>query len=248
MATKPVTLPSWGTDTNFSSGAETGSPVKVEPSAGAKSQGWVPGQPFRGPRLNWWQNLVYQWAVYLDDLHNSSAFLGASYTWTGTQALGGSVEGTYSAARTRTMFISLAGASHDDDWYFDGPTVTWKHTTGTATDSVSFRLDLPHDSIMTGFRVGVTQSGGHSTSMTAQLLKKTPDTVTGADGALSGWGLGTSAGSGDRIISSVALNETIDRDTCEYTLQVTGSDGVVGEDVINWVEITFTELRATGHY
>lgn len=92
MATKPSNLASWGTDTNFSSGPENGTAVKVEPSAGAKSQGWVPGQPFRGPRMNWWQNTVYTWIQYLNDLHNSADFLNKSYAWiTGAHSFGGGV-------------------------------------------------------------------------------------------------------------------------------------------------------------
>lgn len=69
MATKPASLPVWAT-----SGG-----VTLEPSAGEKAAGWSAG--FRPPArwFNWWMNLVYLWAVWLD------AFESEAHTWTAAQ-------------------------------------------------------------------------------------------------------------------------------------------------------------------
>ncbi len=80
---KPASVPSWATDANFSSGPESGSPTKVEPSSGAKAQGQVPGQPYRGPRMNWLFNLLCQWATYLNNLPTDNDFRNANFTWGG---------------------------------------------------------------------------------------------------------------------------------------------------------------------
>lgn len=87
---KPVTLPSWATDTNFSSGAESGSSVKLEPSAGVKAQGWIPGNSLPARWLNWWANLVYSWIAYVDGLSTDAQFLGTLWVWTQAHVWNGS--------------------------------------------------------------------------------------------------------------------------------------------------------------
>lgn len=74
MATKPSSLPLWST---------TG-PI-TEPTTPEKQAGWTPGQKPPAQWLNWWQNLVYLWAVWLD------AFETEAHTWSATQTFDGSV-------------------------------------------------------------------------------------------------------------------------------------------------------------
>ena len=79
---KPSTTPSWGTDTNFATGTESGTPVKVEPSSGYKAQGFIPGGYAVSPYLNWFMNLVFQWCTYLDGLNTDAQFLALTWAWT----------------------------------------------------------------------------------------------------------------------------------------------------------------------
>lgn len=88
---RPASVPSWATDTNFSSGPESGNATKVEPSGGAKAQGQVPGQPYRAQRVNWLWNLICQWLFYLSDLHNQVQFLNKIYSWTAAHTFNAAV-------------------------------------------------------------------------------------------------------------------------------------------------------------
>ncbi len=89
---KPTQLPRWAT---------TGV-VTPEPSEGQKDTGWVVSQ--RPPRnyFNWWQNLVYQWCVYLDGITNEAL------TWAAAQVF--SAKATFSAGAT----ISVAPIAATD--------------------------------------------------------------------------------------------------------------------------------------
>jgi hypothetical protein len=53
--------------------------TKTEPSAGQKDAGWVVGQKPPAQWLNWWQNAVYQWILWL------SVFELQAHTWTDQQ-------------------------------------------------------------------------------------------------------------------------------------------------------------------
>jgi hypothetical protein len=65
---QPEKSPLWATDTTYSSGPFTGQPTKVEPSAGLRASGYVPGTKLPFPRLNFWMNLVGQYVDGLADL------------------------------------------------------------------------------------------------------------------------------------------------------------------------------------
>lgn len=64
--TKPNELPEWATNENYSGGPDVGAPTKVDPGAGAAAEGHVPGTRGAAQVMNWWQNLVGRWAVWLD--------------------------------------------------------------------------------------------------------------------------------------------------------------------------------------
>lgn len=71
MADRPTSLPVWATDTNFTNGPDVGNPTKEEPSAGQKAEGHVPDTRPAAQFQNWWQNLVYSWLAYFDQVANS---------------------------------------------------------------------------------------------------------------------------------------------------------------------------------
>lgn len=74
-AAKPSTLPEW---------ASGGSAEVTEPTLEKKQAGWIVEKPSHD-YFNWWQNLVYRWAAYLDDLANHA------FTWTATHLFQGPV-------------------------------------------------------------------------------------------------------------------------------------------------------------
>lgn len=66
MATKPTDLPIWATDTTFTNGDYVGEPTKIEPALGKQQEGWIPKEKPAPEIQNWWQNLTYQWCVWVD--------------------------------------------------------------------------------------------------------------------------------------------------------------------------------------
>ena len=85
MATKPASLP------EFASG---GAAAVTAPTAAKKLLGWVVGEKPPAQYLNWWQELVYNWTQYLDDLENQG------FTWT--------IAHTFNALATFAAGISTA--------------------------------------------------------------------------------------------------------------------------------------------
>ncbi len=71
---KPSTVPTWATDTNFSSGPASGSPTKVNP-AGAPNvvQGSVPGEGAAAEFLNWLFNILCDWIGWVADGSSAGA-------------------------------------------------------------------------------------------------------------------------------------------------------------------------------
>lgn len=266
---KPTNLAVWGGDTNFSSGPESGSPVKVEPSAGAKAQGWVPGQPFRGPRLNWWQNTVASWIAYLDNLPAESAFLGAAYTWTAahvfsggsdhpstTRLTGASNELTYSSARTRAgVVVPIYSGSPvlNDTTQTAGPGLgatgigIYNGTNG-ASPAVSWfvALPMPVGAVITGWAAIVDPDAASACTVT--LLKRQYDmTSTTLPAAALVGSVQTSSGGARQPMLVTGLSETVTAGW-EYYFVFSQGAGIGYSAQLHALEVTYTETRASGHY
>ncbi len=70
---KPASLPRWNTDASN----------RTDPASGQKDTGWTSGQFPPSSYFNWWMNLVYQWAVYVD------AITAEALTWTAAHVFSG---------------------------------------------------------------------------------------------------------------------------------------------------------------
>ncbi len=68
---KPSSLPRWA----------TGGAVTPEPTEGKKTLGWEPGEKPPAQYVNWAQNLVYQWCVYLDGITNEALVWASRHTF-----------------------------------------------------------------------------------------------------------------------------------------------------------------------
>lgn len=77
MPTKPTDSAEWASDANY---PVDGNPydstaTKDEPAAGRKQRGWEPGKKPPAQEMNWWQNLIYLWTVFLNAIFASDGHL-----------------------------------------------------------------------------------------------------------------------------------------------------------------------------
>lgn len=229
---KPATVPVWASDATYTSGPETGNATVVTPSAGYLSQGWVPGLNFASQYANYIVNLLSQWATYLN--------------------LSGTDELTYAAARTRTVFVPLASGACNVPARSSNGDVAVTLTSGPVPAVWSVPVVLPHGATLTRVRAGVApDAASNSGFMALTVLKQTPNTVS-AGSATVATTLATTANpsvTAAAILSSGTLAEVIDNTVNCYTATVCSSASAGGTfDLLKWVEITYTETRATGHF
>ena len=75
MADRPTTIPTWATDTTYTSGVGDGNPTKLTPSASVQTQGYNWQDQLPAPFYNWQLNLIGKW---LENLAKQSALLKAA--------------------------------------------------------------------------------------------------------------------------------------------------------------------------
>lgn len=100
---RPSTDPNWSDDTNYPAGAEAWSatPTKVEPSVGAKQDGFVPATMPPAQWFNWLLNLLSLWVVWLTSERDRLApFIGGD---------AGTSEWAYPSTRLRAVTLSPLG-------------------------------------------------------------------------------------------------------------------------------------------
>jgi hypothetical protein len=122
---KPTQTAAWATDANYTGGAEAGTPTKVEPTAGKKTEGFEPAEEPAAQSLNWWQNLVGTWTAWLNGIvagaearlvqRSAAGDLSASNTLAADVTFNGiTSNGTIKFTGTRTLIISAAAAYPSD--------------------------------------------------------------------------------------------------------------------------------------
>lgn len=67
MAAKPSVVPTWATNTNYSTGEFAGTATKAAPSAGVRQDGHVPDTAPGAQHENYDRNLIGAWLDYLSD-------------------------------------------------------------------------------------------------------------------------------------------------------------------------------------
>ena len=105
MSSPTTNPPIWGSDTNFSSGPDSGEPVKVAPSAGVLAQGFVPGFSFLAAIINYVLYWLSSWVEFFRAESDTSKFGDGS---DGTVTLGTAGTTTLS----RDMFYQNLTISH----------------------------------------------------------------------------------------------------------------------------------------
>lgn len=247
---KPASLPTWATDTNIASGSETGTPTKVEPSSGYKTQGLVPGLNFIGPYFNWLLNLVYQWCAYLDALPSETAFVGANFAWTGTHTTVNELG--YPSAKTRTKLLSPSACvllpNGGDAKISSDSVVQLKGDGALFSAGASWALDVPSGATITGVRAGVREQNSNG-AMILQVWKQAPDMdASPGAGTLTVLDDATVATGNAAQVLTTSFSEVTASATNQYYLTIFGGVGSSTFDEIYWVEITYTETRATGSH
>lgn len=66
LPSKPATV-EWATDTNYASGPDMGQATKLAPTAGEIESGFIRGQRPPARKMNYFRNLLCQWAQWSDD-------------------------------------------------------------------------------------------------------------------------------------------------------------------------------------
>jgi hypothetical protein len=127
---RPTDLPDWATDTNYTTGDDTGTATKITPLSGFKHQGWIKNFPVLAQYFNYWMNLVYQWVVWLDS--------GSVADLTALAALADLPDGTIirvgNLGAYRLAYAGVGPTASDGYWLINAsvtgqPTARWVHTT-----------------------------------------------------------------------------------------------------------------------
>lgn len=220
---QPVVDPNWASDTNFSSGPESGSATKVSPGAGPLAQGFVPGLSFVGPYANYTLYWLCQWAAYLKGLNTDAVFLAFTFVWTALHRFtagirasaiqlvtGGDLTYTDSAGtaapRAREMRVALtptpvniSGGAVLVQWYAVSGVLS--NSSISAGDCAVFS-QLPRGIVITAVDFVVSGVGGQT--VTCQFWKNT--TQLGSDQVSSGGTVQTLALTGLSETVAVAQN------------------------------------------
>ena len=221
---KPASLPSWATDTNFSSGPKSGSATKIEPSAGAKGQGEVPGQPYRAERHNWWMNLVYQWASYLNGITSDTDFTGANFAWTGNHSIPAANLSYSSPLSISYVAPLLTGAPRTNtDGFTNTANIVSLFTPG-ATWQVP--VYLPNGSTVTQLDATFTQGLAHGTTpATVSLVRIATDWGAPYGANRTVMASVTATGAGTFYLSdSTITSAVIDNSLYSYFIELGASD------------------------
>ena len=81
----------WASDTNYSSGPNTGTPTRVDPGAGYFAQGWIPGQTVPGQYANFLFGELTDYLASIRSAINGKAFTvdGGTHTLTAKLTIAG---------------------------------------------------------------------------------------------------------------------------------------------------------------
>lgn len=179
---KPVQVPTWATDTNYSTGAFSGTPTKTEPSTPKKARGWDPGEKPGAQSLNWWKNLTGAWLDFLNPLFTS----GGGFTAATNEHVTVSGTGEFKHG-DRTMVISaldMKPSTHGNHTYQITPVAI--NSTATITFVGAIVLDVGERLKTVTFAI----KGDGVTNMRLEVYKTTSppspaDTKIGDSGVLT---------------------------------------------------------------
>lgn len=222
----------WATDTNFTNGPDVGTPTKVEPSAGVKAEGHVPGTILPAQRLNWHLNRLGEEASYVDDVLNADV---NHYTKSGK------LRQAWFMATTLQRGISSAGAPQ---W---GLTTELRSEVNQALLFFDLRRAAPHGATLVNviavWKPGVARAGADR--MLLELKERTidPSPFPAIVGAVSTPFSIYDAGSHTDIEATtlVTTSYVIDSSKQQWVSITAGSDAGTNKDLFYGLRVTFQD-------
>jgi hypothetical protein len=153
---RPESLPEWATDANYPAGSDpwSGTPTRVEPSAGEIAAGSTPGTGLAAQLFNWLNGALSEWVTHLDDrvmLISDHFVSDPSNVWstsTGAVVSSASRAGVYEITSGETITTDNIGLS-TQEWRFRASILTSALDPGDVVEvgiigganSVSFKND-----------------------------------------------------------------------------------------------------------
>lgn len=237
---KPATVPLWATDATLTSGLLSGSAVISEPTLGYKQQGNVPGRIIPARFFNWWQNLVYQWILYLQ----SGLFEGGVYSVSGDVGTFGEFKycSALGVAQKNAKVVAVpltSGRPGSGTWFSEFSLGLWSVRVTTATGAETYFVEVkpPVGSEVTGFTLGLQSTG---TDAELDVIQVTRTTSTGLNVATSkGTDVTYSAGKLSVGFSAVTVTDEI-----TFVVKLTTSTSGAGE-YLRWLYMSINDAGPT---
>jgi hypothetical protein len=226
---KPATKPEFASD---------GGALIADPGTPKRHAGFLVDEAVPAHWLNWLLRNVSQWIDYLN--------------------LSGSDELTYAAPRTRVVLInpmtgfnsvsaSYAPPTPDGrGWQRNGASVITDVTASGGTNRLTVPIEIPHGCELTKVRAAVhAHAVGTPQTLKMEVNRAVCDTTLSANAAFVPLGLATAL-TADAILE-VTFTEQIDT-AFEFVVVEFPSTDTAGGDIVHWIEVTYAETRATGHF
>jgi hypothetical protein len=121
MGTRPLIIPTWATDLNYTNPPEAATPTKTDPGAGKRAEGWLPSERPEPREWNHEAHFRGQWIDYLKDVE--------LLNWLGLEGESSNLDnltGTPTDAQNIAYHPDGGGSSGNPSWVF-------MSTSGSAT-------------------------------------------------------------------------------------------------------------------
>lgn len=236
---RPAVPNPFATGPNYPAGADpwSGTPVRVEPGAGDRATGLIPGTRPPAQWLNFDLGLGFDWDVYLANIIDTNE------------------EHTYSTAKARVVTLGLGGAmpSNDADpdcWtYLGGTTPRWQ-THAVDAGSLVLPLDpyLRTGQTVTGFQAAVKPGAARAGAarMSASLVYMVTDYAVPANNPVAGsvvTQIFDDTTANKQTLTSGALGMVIDRSLIEYFLVIKGGNtSNAFPDTLYGIHLSITDI------
>jgi hypothetical protein len=260
----PATVPDWASDTNFSSGAESGNATKASPGAGPLAQGFVPGELFKAQRVNYTLYWIIQHVLYLRNLGTDAFFLAIAFVWTslhrftagiraaGIQLESGDILYTNSAgvaapiSRTKQLPLNIMNGTGTGGWRVASATgqAFSQDPLSGVSDGIIY-IDLPTGATIVGYAVGCTPVGSGTMTVTCQM-----EDINTSSGAITISPIGSTRTSVGTAYQQLFETSLVDADGAvanvgrRYRLLITSD--VVGHQ-IQFASVSFTDVGFKGN-
>jgi len=143
---RPSQLPTWATDTNYTAGADVGTPTKIAIPSGFRSQGWERDMPALAQYENEWHFEVGQWVTWLDTVTAAASDNSQRYP---LAALNTTKVQTMPPEAKDAGFVSSYNASTGE--------LHWLDTSNT-NETIVFPIEVPDGASWTFFTVEIKGS------------------------------------------------------------------------------------------